>query len=127
MSSNYIGRLTRFLRHKRLYNSVTNQVKAAAFAPPNDGRLSVDKTEGRSDESIWDDRKYVWKDNPEGIQARADFSSTILPSLELQLDDAPDGLFVSHAEIVGWDQLDEVKQFAAKNKLAFESTLIKLS
>ncbi len=122
MTSEYQGRLTRFLVHKSLYNST--KVKAAAFAPPKDGRLSVDKTEGRSEAEIWDDRKYVRPDEPDSIQARADFPSKVLSPLELQLEDAPDGEFLCHAEIVGWLQLDVVKQLAAKNKLAYESTLI---
>ena len=125
MSSDYQGRLTRFLVHKSLYNST--KVKAAAFAPPRDGRLSVDKTEGRSEAEIWDDRKYVRPDEPDSIQARADFSSNLLASNDLHLEDVPIGSFLGHAEIVGWLQMDEVKQLAAKNKLAYESTLVKIS
>ena len=125
MSSGYQGRLTRFLVHRSLYNPNTSRVKAAAFAPPKDGRLSVDKTEGRSDNDIWDDRKYVCPDEPERILARADFSSDLLPPNGLRLEDAPDGGFQGHAEIVGWLLLDSVKQLETRNRLAFEATLVK--
>ena len=124
MTHAYQGRLTRFLVHKSLYNA--NCVKAAAFAPPKDGRLSVDKTEGRAEEDIWNDRRFVCPDEPEKILARADFAAAVLSDCNLQLEDVPIGDFKYHAEVIGWDKLEVAEQLSVKNTLAFRSQLVKI-
>jgi hypothetical protein len=120
-------RISRLLFQSGHFSRQKNVVKAAAFSPPPDGRLSVAHTEGLSEAEILDVAKFVLAEmrlkNPSiRYYGRADFfasevSNTLsetsgLETMEIKITRDDEG-FARHTTIRGWPEDETICDLAA--------------
>jgi len=98
--------LARFINQKKGYFSIKNKsVKALAFMPRTDLRLSVFRKDGLSLEALWDigQRKVINNmPEPRTLYGMADIKVSKVLELELRVE--PNQLPSRHANICGWSE-----------------------
>ena len=113
-------RLSRFIFSDKHFSKSKNQVKAAAFMPPNPPRrlaLSVYRSGSLSENQVWNiGRKYVEKvrTDDKKIQARADIDVKVVRQATLEVISKPDP-HPLHADIIGWTLEESGKKMQAND------------
>jgi len=95
--------LTRYIFSKNHFSKVKNCVKAAAFLPPADRKLSVQEISDLSASEIWEIGKSVGAAKGRNLKARGDFLTHVAftNGLRVEVDEPPRG----HRNITGWSEV----------------------
>ncbi|MBD3287590.1 hypothetical protein GF337_02200 [candidate division KSB1 bacterium] len=115
--------LGRFILNKRYIRSSNNTVKLAAFMPARDLDLSVYRTKGLNEESIWKlaiDNIISKMSEPKTLHGRAEITPSIVYSNNLEID--PNNIPQRHANITKWPAENHEQKMIAMN-LAQEASL----
>jgi hypothetical protein len=113
--------LARYLLQRSDFTASTNRVSPARFIPQN-GALSVFRTEGLAEEAVWQiGQTYVALRPDQTIRARADFRAqrALDEGLRINPDNEPE----RHASITGWPET-KPERLAIAIKLAQSSALV---
>jgi hypothetical protein len=116
--------LGRYIFSKSHFSSLNNNVKSSAFMPPADLQLSVFRTQGLDEKTIWEiaENEIIKKSSsPNKLYGRAEILSLAVKSTGLEID--PDNTPPRHANIKGWPQ-EKDKQKLIAIILASEASLI---
>jgi hypothetical protein len=90
--------LARYLYRRKQFKPSTSEVRHQAFMPPADQRLSVGRTDGLSEQQVWDLGDSLGLPSPP--IARGELG--VVEVLETGLKVDPDNDPPRHASIVGW-------------------------
>lgn len=116
--------LGRYLPEESYFSRRDNAVKPRAFMPPSDLKLSVFRTDGLSEEQIWEigeKRVIQAMSQAKTLYGRADIK--VASVLEVNLSVDPDNVPERHANIIGWSA-DKARRQSLAQELAAESNLI---
>jgi len=118
--------LSRYLFSKNHFSKAKNCVKAAAFLPPADRKLSVQDISNLSSTEIWEIGTRVGVANGRRLKARGDFLAGVafMNGLRVEVDEPPLG----HRNITGWSEAEseaekESSDLLKATELADASTL----
>jgi hypothetical protein len=116
--------LGRYIFSKSHFSSENNKVKSSAFMPPADLQLSVFRTQGLDEKTIWNiaENEIIKKSSsPNKLYGRAEILSFAVKSTGLELD--PNNIPPRHANIIGWPQ-EKAKQKMIAIELATKASLV---
>jgi len=95
--------LGRYLLYSKWFKSDTHEVFSSAFLPPDDLKLSVFRTNGLTENDIWEiGKKEVMQKlaAPRTLYGRAEIKALKVQETGLSIE--PDNIPPRHANIVGW-------------------------
>ena len=113
--------LARFLTSKNHYSRQNNRVRANAFLPPADRKLSVFQIKELAETEIWRiGETCISQPTGRTLHGRADISVLSVHNVDLKID--PNNKPPRHANIIGWPE-EKSKQKLFALELAAKATL----
>jgi len=116
--------LARYLTQSNHYRTQDYSVKAKAFEPPSDLRLSVFRVDGLAIEEVWElgQSNVVDRMNqPRNLYGMANIKASAVRDVGLDID--PDNIPPRHACLVGWPE-SKSEQMLIQHELAAKAHLV---